>query len=233
MENSLKQRIIGAIVLVALAVIFLPAILKEKTSNGPFVSKIPEKPTELQEYQVDTQKIDDLLAEEPKTTPNEVVTNKESNALNPSQQNSKPSTENKKDESEVNASKALKENTKVAVSSRKTKLKTTNGKTLTNNEETSQLEAETTTISEKYIDAAWVIQVASFSNEINAVNLVNKLKKQKFKAYKRRSSIDNKQIYRVLVGPFMEKVAAEKSLSPVILLSESSAIIRVFDPINH
>ena len=64
MENSLKQRIIGAIVLVALGVIFLPTVLKEKTSNGVFESKIPEKPKVLAEYQMDTYKIDELLVSE-------------------------------------------------------------------------------------------------------------------------------------------------------------------------
>jgi len=64
MENSLKQRIIGAIVLVALGVIFLPSILKEKTSNGIFESKIPKKPPIIADYKMDTYKIDELLAEE-------------------------------------------------------------------------------------------------------------------------------------------------------------------------
>ncbi|PHS20060.1 MAG: hypothetical protein COA86_01880 [Kangiella sp.] len=64
MENSLKQRIIGAIVLVALGVIFLPSILKEKTSNGVFESKIPKKPPIIADYKMDTFKIDELLAEE-------------------------------------------------------------------------------------------------------------------------------------------------------------------------
>ncbi len=64
MENSLKQRIVGAIVLVALGVIFLPSILKEKTSNGIFESKIPKKPRVITDYKMDTFKIDELLAEE-------------------------------------------------------------------------------------------------------------------------------------------------------------------------
>ena len=44
MENSLKQRIVGAVVLIALAVIFLPSILKDKDKQVPFQSKIPPKP---------------------------------------------------------------------------------------------------------------------------------------------------------------------------------------------
>jgi len=48
-ENSLKQRIVGAVVLIALAVIFLPSILKEKQQQRPFQSQIPAKPIELLE----------------------------------------------------------------------------------------------------------------------------------------------------------------------------------------
>jgi len=57
MENSLKQRLVGALVLIALAVIFLPPILKEKTQQEPFQSQIPAKPIEL----INT-KIDESLA---------------------------------------------------------------------------------------------------------------------------------------------------------------------------
>lgn len=44
MEISLKHRLVGALVLIALAIIFLPMIFDGKEKQGRIVSKIPAKP---------------------------------------------------------------------------------------------------------------------------------------------------------------------------------------------
>ena len=47
MDQTIKQRLIGAIVLVALAIIFLPGILGQKKQQSEFSSQIPKKPETL------------------------------------------------------------------------------------------------------------------------------------------------------------------------------------------
>ena len=44
MEIKLKERIIGALVLVAIAILVLPWLLDEEKSGSEFVSKIPPPP---------------------------------------------------------------------------------------------------------------------------------------------------------------------------------------------
>ncbi|MDQ7051190.1 MAG: SPOR domain-containing protein [Enterobacterales bacterium] len=212
MENSLKQRIIGAIVLIALAIIFLPAILKEKISNGEFESKIPDMPPILEEYQVDTVVIN-KLANKPPTEIEQQLLQKESQIA--------------RDDA---AEQILLENSiKMANPSNKKadKLPPQNGI------KQDKVKLAQQSISPVYQDAAWVVQVASFRQSSNAKNLIEKLKKQGFKAYRRSVSVKGKQLYRVYVGPFVEKPDAKKTLTKIAKISQTMAIVKAFDPIYH
>ena len=211
MENSLKQRIIGALVLIALAVIFLPAILKEKANEGSFTSQIPEKPSKLEEYELDIRKIDDLIVE--------------------SQQKRaslKQQTEDNSEQDKLNE-KHLAASSDRAIQA--SEVSSNNSEVVDN-----KAPAETPiseTISENFIDAAWVVQVASFSKQENAVRMVELLQKGDYKAYRRKVISKNKEVHRVFVGPYIEKEKAQLSLAPISKLSESEAIIKPFDPIKH
>ncbi len=225
MENSLKQRIIGAIVLIALAIIFLPAILKEKTSSGTFVSKIPEKPQELADYQVDTKKIDDLMADKQEKPANEQKSLGEGETSLAGENN--PEIDEVEPKVDLIDEKIVSSNRKVKTDSNK------EDKSVSPPAIVEQPRVAESTISDKYQDAAWVIQVASFSKVLNATNLVKKLKNKSYKAYRREFKTADKTVFRVFVGPYIEKQAAEKALDGVSQLSESTALIRVFDPFKH
>jgi len=203
-ENSLKQRIIGAIVLAALAIIFLPAILKEKASNGPFVSQIPEQPIELREYKVDKNKINQLVADKDKIKKelNEQVKAAETNSLSnlPAETN----TANKR------------------------KIKVEADAKVKPDEIIKQPKPSKT-----FTESAWIIQVASFAKELNAINLVKKLKSHKFKAYRRKMSVSGQRVFRVYVGPYIEKKGANEAVKEISKVSETEAVMRPFDPINH
>jgi DedD protein len=80
-----KERIVGALVLVALAVIVLPWLLDNDKGNGEFRSRIPPQPEAPQERQLeisDTRPLDELKNEETviALTPN---TTSETPAANP------------------------------------------------------------------------------------------------------------------------------------------------------
>ena len=204
MENSLKQRIIGAIVLAALAIIFLPAILKEKASNGPFVSQIPEHPIELREYKVDKNKINQLVADKDKIKKelNEQVKAAETNSLSNLQ--AETDTSNKR-KTKVEADAKVKPDEII----------------------------KQPKPSKTFTESAWIIQVASFAKELNAINLVKKLKSHKFKAYRREMTVSSKRVFRVYVGPYIEKKGASEVVKKISKVSETEAVIRPFDPISH
>lgn len=230
MENSLKQRIIGAIVLAALAIIFLPAILKEKASNGTFESKIPDKPQVLEEYRVDADKIEKLKQAkdselqtqmvEKKTTSERLVSNeKQAKPLDKS--SDKPDkVSTRKSKSKSPQENQPKSNEVAEEPAEQVKSKSA---------EVSQSE----TLGSDFKSAAWVVQVASFSNEANAINLVDKLKKHEFKAYRRKSLADKKTVYRVYVGPYIDKPRAQDKTVAISKVSETKVVLRVFDPVKH
>ena len=51
----------------------------------------------------------------------------------------------------------------------------------------------------------WVVQVGSFSSAVNADNLVAKLRLEGLSAYKEAVSSGSSTVYRVRVGPFIER----------------------------
>lgn len=218
MENSLKQRIIGAVVLVALAIIFLPSILKEKASNGIFETKIPEKPAELERYQIDTESVERLIADDSNQPPPTEASDESSKTLSDSSNKQQLPDKKTKRQSKVVVSKDVVANNESLVESPK--------KPIGNNNK-----AET--IDKNFQTAAWVVQVASFSNESNAIKLVQKLKASKYKAYRRKVKSSNKWVFRVFVGPYIEKKQASKSLISINKVSETTSIIRPFDPVKH
>ncbi len=67
----------------------------------------------------------------------------------------------------------------------------------------------------------WVVQVGSFSNAANADKLVARLKLESLTAYKEQVSSSGKVIYRVRVGPFLER---EEALRADTLVRERLAI---------
>ena len=59
---------------------------------------------------------------------------------------------------------------------------------------------------------AWIIQVGSFSKKENAENLVNTLRQKDFSAFMEQAEIGGKQVFRVRVGPVVDRGQAEKML---------------------
>lgn len=54
----------------------------------------------------------------------------------------------------------------------------------------------------------WVVQVGSFSSEANADRLVDRLRQDSLSAYQEQVSNNNSVIYRVRVGPYLEREEA-------------------------
>jgi len=63
--------------------------------------------------------------------------------------------------------------------------------------------------------SAWMIQVGSFSQRDNAQKLVGKLRIKSFAADIEQVSVKGKMLYRVLIGPEVDRKKAEKLLARV------------------
>lgn len=247
MENSLKQRIVGAVVLIALAVIFLPSILKEKNHQEPFFSEIPAKPVELLDHEIAedvreknrlAQKQLDSIDEQHKKHQELILEQDESPVENTGTTNTNIVTDKQDIPTATDVSKEKEQGTDKEPQKAKIATKVTQEPAAKTNQaivkEGDSVKNAGKTIGQQFKDAAWVIKIASFSNKKNAVSFVNKLKSAGHRAYQRRAS-DNKgkPLFRIYAGPYIEKKEALEALTQVNQMSSSSGILLPYDPIKH
>ena len=179
-EHSFKQRIVGAIVLVALAVIFVPMILSGDRDRD-FIDAdtvIPEKPPALQSIRV-------LEIENPVPPPQpEETVRIPVDAQSPAPEQEAPATGKV-----AKTPPATPAATPTAPSAgAKTKPAAREGKAV----------------------LAWAVQVGSFSRRDNALALEKKLKKAGYPAFVEQVKLaDGGARYRVRVGPWVKKSDAE------------------------
>lgn len=77
--------------------------------------------------------------------------------------------------------------------------------------------------------SAWVVQVGSFSNEENARKLVKKLRRAGFQTRDPEPIVlKGKQLYRVQVGPVLEKKRAEAMLPKINKLAGTRGSVRTY-----
>jgi len=167
MDQKLKQRLVGAVVLISLAVIFIPIILEGPDDEwSPRVQEIPVPPQI--EYQTEVEL--PVPAEPARETPA---------AQEPAPPPVTPETSPLRPEPEpAPAPAAVKPAAPAA-----------------------QPAAPS---------GSWVIQVGSFSQKLNASGLRDRLKKAGYASYLQETSSGNVMAWRVLVGPYETRAAAEK-----------------------
>lgn len=163
MEERLKRRLVGAVVLVSLAVIFLPMLVEDPSGEQVSIEQtnIPEKPAR-QSFKSD---IVPLPEDEPLIPP------LEQEAL------TEPRIEDTPDSAPTPAK------PRVGLS-------------------------------------AWVVQVASLSSHDNAQNLVNKLQSKGYSAFLEQVSVKGRDLFRVRVGPEIDRKRAERMAEEVRKLVE-------------
>ena len=184
-KKQLKQRIVGAIVLVGLGVIFIPMILNQGEGDSPITgSNIPQKPLELvrmsgqaapakPEVPIANRDLPRLVDEHtpPMTQTDAIATDTQAEPSAP-----KPVT------ADVNVSTPAKQ----VSAEPQAKTKTT------------------------HKSRAWVVQVASFSEQKKAIKLRDRLRKAKHPTFVESVNGKKGQYYRVRVGPLVKRSKAEK-----------------------
>lgn len=216
MSDQIKNRVVGAIVLFALAIIFLPKIFDgEKQSQRQAFVTIPDKPTH---QQPDVSKIQlnkpPAVKQEtvaPKQTESELVVTEKTVAEKVDTDKAIQEKLSQQKTGSANAEKvneAAKQSTVVTSSAKKVQTK-------------SAIKAE-----------GWVIRMGSFGNPNNVNALVKKLRKQGFTAYSvpavPRSGVTNK----VYVGPELSKKKLQAMQPKLKKAFKEAGVIERYNPIQ-
>ena len=190
----MKQRLIGAAVLLALGVILIPMIL-DGTGN-PVLRKIPPIPQALDA-------VDPLTLVIPTEPPVQehvpVVVQKPAR------------TESVKPEATPVTKPATKPATKQATSKPKTSPEVVQKKQQATKPAKQPSSAIATAASPEKI-MAWTVQVGSFNTSQKALKLRSTLRTKEFKAYVDKTRKQKKTYYRVRVGPVLNRKDADKLL---------------------
>lgn len=177
-----KHRIVGAIIIVALVVIFVPMILNQR-EPPPDVRTVNE-PVARGEIADTKVVVTPVVPEEPKTGG---VGETASNAVTP------PADSAPKPETPPAAPVEKPAAVKTAP------VPSTNGKT-----------AKTSTTASEKITKGWIVQVGTFSNKENAIHLRSKLSSHGHTVHTETVKLAGKTATRLRVGPFRDKREAEK-----------------------
>lgn len=252
MDDKLKYRLVGASVILALAVFFLPMILDSEKYRSQIQSQIPEVPSESQSQQPDetpTFQVNGTVEKGPlvinlddteqakQDVPDTVTTTDPKEQTQPaedqlaSQQPIEKAEQEKvenEQEQEV-AAKPVEKQEPEEVARVETKPKV-------ENESKPQVESkppiqpkESTESELAFSDSAWLIQIGSFSNKDNATKLVNSLRDQGYRAYQRVGD----SYARVYVGPYPVKGEAEQRTGDLEKVVGSKVKVIEFDPKQH
>jgi len=212
LDKGMKQRMVGALVLVALAVIFLPMLFTREDEMRQVHVEAPQAPAmpSLPEVKVEPVAVPEpqVIADEPQQAP--VVVN-ESTA--PASTPSQPITPSPQTQAQVQAQPAKPQApapaAKVEAKAAATPAPTAPSKIDVNG-----------------LPVSWSIQLASLSNRAGAEKLQQTLRSQGYNAYIRSAGGMN----RVYVGPLIERAEAERVRDAVNRQNSLKGFVVRFQP---
>jgi len=233
LEIKLKQRVIGIVVLGALAIILIPLLFKgyNQASNQPnIIQQIPAAPPPPVAPNTQTlkpQNTQTLANNNPPgvvTSKNQVVSSDNSATPAPMAVATSPVTS------------AAPTNTKIS-SAQVNKLNSLN-KQLSNDSSASSALPKSKTVSKKTAVTAsksptnsntksgnYAIQVGTFSNAKNAEKLVQQLRSHNLSAYTAQVTTSKGKMTRVLVGPLKDQATSSKALAQLQKLNIKGNIV--------
>jgi len=187
MHQRLKERLVGAAVLIVIAVVFIPMLLTGPIDADSITkTNIPERPTE---------KFNSRLI--PITNP---VTANTSNTGDAATTEQPPIAEDIKYEIAAKSADNLPKKSE-ATKSTKSQVKNT---------------LENKTVKDKQVGlTAWVVQLGSFSSKVNADKLNLTLRKSGFPAFVEPLEQNKEIVYRVRVGPELLRADADVLLKKI------------------
>ncbi len=198
--DSLKQRLVGAFVILSLAIIFLPMIFDKPHNDGrSLLVPVPPKP-EYKTIEIATPVQPEFKVLELDSKSNKVVEGENTLVASSSPKSvkePKPVTaEPKKVKPKIIAKKtgSLKQENKAA--------KQVNKRPKASQAKVSHLPV---------FKNIWMVQLGTFSNSKNAYRLRDKLRGDGFDAHTKEVKLGGKKAIRVFTGPFVKKREAAKT----------------------
>lgn len=194
-QSRLKQRLVGVIVLVALAVIFVPMILNGEREEDFIVngSSVPARPAEIEnirQLEFGTKAESELPSEKLAIR---IPVDKRSAALSIVEKKPEP--------------------TKDAVKMPPPELRVS----------TPVVKKKKQSVAP--VTRAWAIQVGSFKQKSNALKLRDKLRKQKYKAFVEGLQSNTGTVYRVRLGPYVSRTRAEQMRDKILTQQKMKGLL--------
>ena len=217
LDKGMKQRMVGALVLVALAVIFLPMLFTREDEMRQVRVEAPQAPAmpSLPEVKVDPVAVPEPqpLPEEPQQPP--VVVNESSAPVaTPSQ----PITPSPQTQAQVQPKPQTPVPTPAPAAKAETRPAVTSAPAAT--------ASAPSKIDANGLPVSWSIQLASLSNRAGAESLQKTLRSQGYNAYLRSAGGLN----RVYVGPLIERSEAERLRDVINRQQNLKGIVVRFQP---
>jgi DedD protein len=229
-EPNIKYRVTGALVLIALAVIFLPLLLDGQKKNQILESNIPDKPVTGEIILIniaDSEKAKKQLKDDSELV-NDETSDKNQSAIE--SETIKEVIVNSKNEVKASANKQAKTVEKSLETKPSVIAPPIKKLSKITSEDSKQTERANRP---KYKSSAFVIQIGSFSKKNSAQKIVDDLKAAGFKAYLKQGNSNGKSINRVLVGPELKRKKAESQLAAINKISGLKALVLSYDPLRH
>ena len=202
MERALKERIIGAAVLVLFVVLVVPVFLDGPPSDAEMVSEPLLLPGQ------DGQKTQTVVLDRDRTDPNPAA-----NTATPA-----PSPETKKPAASQPESKAESKPVDKPVATQAQPVKSA-----TKRAEPAAVPAAVS--SRVSSTGMWAVQLGSFSNKENADKLAADLRKQGYAAFLSQLKTDGGQLHRVRIGPQKDRDSAEAMAKRLLKVGHKGQVV--------
>jgi DedD protein len=229
-QANIKQRVLGFVVIVAIAIVFLPMVLDG--DNGRNIAyqttpKIPARDIKVSELSMPTST---KVMPRPDSSANSKGNNQPSVSANDQESDSK---QDKLVDNNSSKSNSLTVTNPKNNSQQPTKATNENQSDVTQKELLKTTTRETDDTLDKNAFNTYVIQVGSFSNRQNAKRLQEKLRQEKFKVFMRTQKSLGKLVNVVYVGQFKTKQNANAQVSKVEKVAGLKVIILPFEAVTN
>lgn len=213
--DGLKQRLVGAFVILTLAIIFLPMIFdKPHVVGSSKIVPVPPRP--------DFQTVVVTKPEKPRFEVLEVDEESEKLALKPAPE--------KKATKPIPAQ-VKSETTKQAASSKPAAKKVVEAKKTTDTQPKKAVAKKSpTSVSQlAAFKNVWMVQLGTFSDTKNAYRLRDRLRNDGYQSHTKPINVNGKKAIRVFSGPFVNKLEAEKTKKKFDAKYRLKSLVLFFD----
>jgi DedD protein len=213
-QANIKQRILGFVVIIALAIVLLPMMLDGDNGRNIAYQTTPKIPPR------DIQVTDlDMPSSTKLTNSPESKEEADSSAVEPNMAKPKIKTD------------ALEHNKNITQTAKLTAAKTLD-ETIKENQNKELPSVDKSEDIDLNAFNTWVIQVGSFSNRQNAQRLQEKLRHEKFKVFIRTQKSIGKLVNVVYVGQYKTKKSATEQVEAVEKVAGLNVIILPFEAVT-